>query len=371
MGRADAADIGSSDKLKAVFGTRDDVVPEQVYGSIDAGTARWLTIPSTTHPGDHLSTEAIGDAISWMGQTLTGGDTRVDSDQIWYWKELGTLIALIGGACVLLGTFALILMVPLFRVLAEPLREPGSEAGRSRWTDLLVTTTVPALSYFPLTGLVPRSAPIPFFHRGSPIRFSCGRLQRAVCLMPSACCAVEIEAAPEARFNAATRLSLAALSALLSVCGLYIAVVVSDGLFKSDLRFWVVALETLALHHVPTAFARIVLPFVRSFVASQWAWLRGSRSCRNRGNLCQHDRREMSSACCDGGRCLCLAVRHRPSSARGSAVHHRRHPVRAGAHADLYRLCVRLSTYRRIEVGAMICGAFVTWYVVAGQATHV
>ena len=370
-GVKDAADIGSSDKLKAVFGTLDDVVPERVYGSIDAGTARWLTIPNTTHPGDHLSTEAIGDAISWMGRTLTGGDTRVEADQIWYWKELGTLIALIGGACVLLGTFALILMVPLFRVLAQPPVEQGTASGSAGWTDLLVTTAVPALSYFPLTGIGAALTPNALFPQGITNQILLWALANGLFAIAFAAWRRRDRlAASEARFNAA-RVSLAALSALLSVCGLYLAVVVSDVLFKTDLRFWVVALKPMALHHVPTAFAYL-LPFVAFFYASQWAWLQGLRSSTNTagtyvsaitGNV-------LGLLLMVVGAYLWLLVAGHlpPVDPLFTIVAIQFVPVLALTSI----ICV--FAFRRtggIHAGALICGLLVTWYVVAGQATHV
>jgi pimeloyl-ACP methyl ester carboxylesterase len=53
-----ATDIVSTDKLKALFDTTEDVEIGKLYGSIEDGTARMLYQPRTTHPGDHLSTAA-------------------------------------------------------------------------------------------------------------------------------------------------------------------------------------------------------------------------------------------------------------------------------------------------------------------------
>lgn len=112
-------DIVSSDKLKAVFGTTEDVVPGQLYGSIEAGTGRMLFQPRTTHPGDHLSTEAIGNAIQWFQMTLDGGNGLDPSDQIWYWKEIGNLIAAIGMVLLLIAVGAILLKTKYFGELAQ------------------------------------------------------------------------------------------------------------------------------------------------------------------------------------------------------------------------------------------------------------
>ena len=45
-----AKDVTSSEKLKAVFGTTQTIVPGQIYGQIANGTARRLSTPATTHP---------------------------------------------------------------------------------------------------------------------------------------------------------------------------------------------------------------------------------------------------------------------------------------------------------------------------------
>ena len=58
-----AQDVTTSAKLQAVFGTTAAIQPGRVYGSVEAGTARMLQTPATTHPGDHISPAAIGHAL--------------------------------------------------------------------------------------------------------------------------------------------------------------------------------------------------------------------------------------------------------------------------------------------------------------------
>src|SRR5258706_15076958 len=66
---ARAADVASSAKLRAIFATPDAIVPGRVYGAIERGDARILYTPVTTHPGDHISTEAIGASLDWFQRT--------------------------------------------------------------------------------------------------------------------------------------------------------------------------------------------------------------------------------------------------------------------------------------------------------------
>ena len=113
-----AKDVTTTPKLKQNFGTSKDVDAGVLYGSIANGTARQLYIPAVTHPGEHISTEAIGDAVDWFGKTLKGGMPRDPRDQIWYWKELGTLIGFAGFVLLMLGAFDVLLGLPFFNAMA-------------------------------------------------------------------------------------------------------------------------------------------------------------------------------------------------------------------------------------------------------------
>jgi pimeloyl-ACP methyl ester carboxylesterase len=90
------ADITKTDKLKTLFNTSEEVMPDTLYGNIANGTARILHQPAVTHPGDHFSHVAVTHAIEWFDQTLEGAQPISSDDQVWLWKEIGTLLALIG-----------------------------------------------------------------------------------------------------------------------------------------------------------------------------------------------------------------------------------------------------------------------------------
>ncbi|SFN79834.1 Serine aminopeptidase, S33 [Bradyrhizobium sp. Ghvi] len=91
-----AKNIPQSAKLAAVFGGAGAIEPGKIYGDISKGTARVLYTPAITHPADHFSQEAIGDSLDWFSKTLIGGTPLPPTDQIWFRKEIGTLIALVG-----------------------------------------------------------------------------------------------------------------------------------------------------------------------------------------------------------------------------------------------------------------------------------
>ena len=165
-GSPDARKVTTSKKLWDVFGQSTELVPGRVYGSIDQGTARVLFTPSETHPLNHLSRETVGHAIDWFGRTLSGGKPIPASDQIWLWKEIGTLVALIGFVVLLLGTFDALLGMTWFSGLARaPPRSDAKIAPARRWLVFAATTLVPAITFFPLLALgdwlLPASAVLP------------------------------------------------------------------------------------------------------------------------------------------------------------------------------------------------------------------
>jgi pimeloyl-ACP methyl ester carboxylesterase len=135
--------------LKKAFGTSEDVVVGKLYGSIADGTARKFYQPASTHPGDTISTSAIGDAIDWFQATLQGGTPLPPSDQIWWWKEIGNLIALIGMIMLLFPVGALFLRANFFKDLEEAPAKPKSAKGAAWWISAIIVIVIPAVTYFP------------------------------------------------------------------------------------------------------------------------------------------------------------------------------------------------------------------------------
>jgi pimeloyl-ACP methyl ester carboxylesterase len=360
-----AAVVGTSDKLRSVFGTAEDVEPRRLYGSIEAGTARWLDMPGTTHPGAHLSVEAIGATVGWMDRTLAGGKPRPVHDQIWYWKEVGTLVALMGGVFILLGGFAVTVRMPAFRSLAQGGRGAVERPGPSWWGGLVAVSLIPAVTFYPLVALgaaLPGNAWLPQGVTNQILVWAMGNGVIAVAL------GLLVRRAPLALD--VSRLGLALLAALLCVLNLYVAVAVSDWLFTTDLRFWVVALKPFAPHHL-SAFLVYLLPFTAFFFVTQWAW--HSRMSLQAGAAAQY-----LSAVVAGVGGLAVMV-------TGAYVHlfaaGRLPPVDplftiiALQFVPVLALTSVISvfTWRRTggtAAGAIVCGLLVTWYVVAGQATH-
>ncbi len=148
-----AADVPRGEKLMAAFGTSELVEPGRVYGSIAEGTARIFHQPPVTHPGDHLSRVAIGHAVDWFQCTLNGGSSLPAAQQIWYWKELGTLVALVGMVVLLFAVGGLLLGTPFFAELAGSPPPARGATGVGWWGAALVFAALPAATLFPFKGL--------------------------------------------------------------------------------------------------------------------------------------------------------------------------------------------------------------------------
>ena len=143
-----APEIVDTQKLQTLFDTTETVVVGQLYGSIADGTARILYQPRTTHPGDHIYSLAIGEAVDWFQQTLQGANDLDPYDQVWQWREIGGFIGLLGMILALFPLGALLLEVPFFKELAEPMPAFKGLKGGGWWIGAALTVVIPIVSYF-------------------------------------------------------------------------------------------------------------------------------------------------------------------------------------------------------------------------------
>jgi pimeloyl-ACP methyl ester carboxylesterase len=257
-----AKDVGSSAKLKGVFGSDANIVEGQLYGSIADGTARVLHQPPTTHPGDHFSNVAIGHAADWFANTLAGGTPRPASDQIWFWKEVGTGIGLIGFVMLILGVFDILVRTGRFSVLNSTQNATFAPRNAKWWRGLMVSAFVPALLFFPafifIYLLVPPSAILPqvvttqvtfWALLGAGITLLIARFSKA----------------PKASDTTPWLPSL--LIAVASLSAGYAALYLIDALFQTDLRFWIVAVKLPSARHWAIA-AIYVVPITLAFLVT-------------------------------------------------------------------------------------------------------
>jgi pimeloyl-ACP methyl ester carboxylesterase len=363
-----AQDVADSPKLQAVFGTDQAVVPGEVYGDIAQGTARILHMPNTTHPGDHISPEAIGYSIDWFAETLDGAEPLPSSDQIWLWKEIGTLIALVGFVVLLAGTFQALLGTQAFAHLRNnPVKAAHSERGAKWWLGFAISAFVPVLTYYLFFGwgeqLFPASALLPQTIT-SQIAFWAVLNGLIVFLVGFVLRGEKVDA----RGNI-----LGSILIALATVGIgYLFVLAADFLFKIDFRFWVVALKPLSLVQAKIALVYLV-PFTLFFVLA----LRGLHTGLSVAGDSRLKQYLSNIGALALGFLVFLAFQYGWLLFAGHlfSIEEPLNTVIAIQFLPLMTIIAFLSTFTYRRTGSYLPGAFinalfVTWYIVAGQATQ-
>ena len=372
-----ARDVTQSPKLWALFGTQGPVEPGKVYGDIAQGTARVLYTPAITHPAEHISHQAIGYSLDWFARTLQGGTPRPPEDQIWFGKELGTLVALIGFVALLLGVFDGLLELPAFSHLRLPEIADGTmpahfAAKGQRWTVAFVLSAfIPALTYYPAFALadafVKPSALLPQGVTNQVMVWAVINALIALALMPFA---------PKR----ASRIGIVGPSLLIAIATIivgYAALWLADLLFKIDFRFWIVALKLMSAKQF-LIFLIYLVPLTAFFVIALHVLHRNfSTMGAGRGALYLTNFLALTL-----GFIVLLVLQHGTLWLAGKLIN----PLPDPAFVPLSTLIaisfvpllgiaavIATFTWRRTGSslpGALICGIFVTWYVVAGTATQ-
>ena len=372
-----ARDVTQSPKLWALFGTHGAIEPGKVYGDIAQGTARVLYTPAITHPAEHISHEAIGYSLDWFDKTLKGGTPRPASDQIWFAKEIGTLVALIGFVALLIGVFDGLLESPVFSRLRLPeiadgtMPEHVAASGR-RWTAALILSAfIPALTYYPAFALagtfVKPSALLP---QGITNQIMVWAVINALITLAL------MRLAPK-RASRTGIIMPSILIAILSVIAGYAALWLADLAFKIDFRFWIVALKLMSARQF-LIFLIYLIPFTAFFVIALHVLHRNFSTMKAaRGALYLTNILALTL-----GFIVLLGLQYGILWISGRLFNPLPDPgfvalatIVAIQFVPLLTIVAVIATFtwRRTGSslpGALICGIFVTWYVVAGTATQ-
>ncbi len=250
------------------------MTPGQLYGVLAAGTGRRLIIPAVDHPQEHFSNAGVGAAVDWFQRTLAGAATpKPPADQIWFGKEIGTLIGFVGCVILMLGTFELALAAPPFRVLQ---RAPEGQPARRgvRWfVALVLAAAIPALTFYPFMKAAPAVFFAPFALTGT-LPFALGAFpeqitdQLAVWAIGAGLISFALSFALGRTNSAGSHRWLAAAGAAMVSVGMgYLALAVVDAAFKTDFRFWVLALKPLDGAHFALFVVYLPLFLVFSLLA--------------------------------------------------------------------------------------------------------
>ncbi|GIQ75336.1 S9 family peptidase [Bradyrhizobium sp. RD5-C2] len=373
-----ARDVTKSPKLWALFGTQGAVEPGKVYGDPANGTARVLHTPAMTHPAEHLSHEAIGYSLDWFAKTLKGGTPRPADDQIWFRKEIGTLIALIGFVALVIGTFDGLLEAPMFSRLRLPAVADGTmpphEAAKGRrWTTAFILSAfIPALTYYPafaLGGTV--VTPSAFLPQGITNQILVWAIINGLITLAL------MWFAPK-RASRAGLVGQSVVIAVTSVVVGYAALWLADLAFKIDFRFWIVALKLMSAKQF-LIFLIYLIPFTAFFVVALHVLHRNfSTMGAPRGALYLTNILALTL-----GFIVLLVLQYGTLWLTGKLFN----PIPDPGFVPLSTIVaiqfvpllaivgvIATFTWRRTGSslpGALIAGLFVTWYIVAGTATQV
>jgi pimeloyl-ACP methyl ester carboxylesterase len=156
-----------STRMQTLFGTHQPIVPGKVYGSLSAGTGRELLLQGVDHPAMTIDPSSVAHAVAWMQDTLTGVQSTPAGNQIWYWDEVGCLIALVGVGVFLFGVAGELLKLPYFATVVRSQPENRAMRGLPWWLGAAIlvglgpvtfywlqewgTNTFPAGPYLPQT----------------------------------------------------------------------------------------------------------------------------------------------------------------------------------------------------------------------------
>jgi pimeloyl-ACP methyl ester carboxylesterase len=380
-----AADIVQTPKLKKLFGTDQTVEVGRVYGSIAAGTARKLYMPNQIHPANHITTSGVGDALDWIERVVPAPHARPASDQVWYWKELGTALGLFGAFLLMFAVGGLLLDTRFFRELRQAPAEARGSSGALFWSNVVLTLALPALTYFPVQAevakLIKPSAALPQ-------NITSGLMAWALITGVVSAISFAIWHFTTARRHGAAAVHYGltarsgptgplivksfALAAIVVACA-YVAVLVCDVVFTTDFRLWVVAAKPLSALQWRITLSYVV-PFTAYFLVLGLV-LHGQ--LRAPSSISAGTRLVRDALLTGGGIIILLVVQYVPLLSGGTLAFPEQHLLSIVAFQLVVVLPVvgLFSSYffertGLVYTGAFVNGLLVTWLLVGGQATH-
>lgn len=381
--------LTESPKLMAFFGTDEPVVVGETYGSIEDGTARKLERPVTNHPGATHDLTATQDIVDWFAQTLDGG--REAPGQIWWVKEVGTFAAFVGGILAIFAVARLLLATAYFGAIRQAVPAPaGARWGVPWFVTAALAAGIPALTFFWFNEWGAQWIPV------GPVlgqQFSTGiavwaLLNGLIGLVIFAIArALRRRGSAGAERSSASALGLAttdlgrgrligrsALLALASVGVAYLLLVVSEWLFHSDFRLYVLQLQAMSVERVGM-FVVYLIPFTLFFLMLAFTMHNGQRWTGRALTM----RQEMvaNAVILPVGILVLEVINYVPLLLSGNLGVTGTQLLTIVAYPFLPILVIvgLLSTYLFHATGTIYAGAFasallVTWNIVGGAATQ-
>jgi pimeloyl-ACP methyl ester carboxylesterase len=389
---AEAPQIVDTAKLKAAFGTSESVVPGKLYGSFANKSARMLYIPPVIHPADHWSKVAVGNAVDFLNQAMPAPNPIDSSDQIWRWKEYGTLTALVGAIMFLIALAGNLLQANYFRTLVTPIPESKGVKGLGWWVGALIATAIPAVTFFkfqewgskwfPVTSFWPQS-----LTSGFVVWVAFNAIIALVLLAlwhfllnkktGAAAHHYGISHSSDGFGLSVHSVGKSLLLAAICVGSVYVLTVLASVIFHLDFRIWVLALKVMSWSQFVMMLAYI-MPFLLFFVANG-AVLHGQFRLRASQTESKTAWKWFAANFFINafGLIVLILIQYIPMFVSG----HLYWPTQALLGIVAFQfvpvnlVASLISTFFYRKTGTIYAGAFanalwVTWYIVAGQATQ-
>lgn len=134
------------------------------YGNARERTLRVVHNEPLLHPFQPYSPEATANQVAFFTTAFGLGDAPSPRDQVWHWKELLTLLAMVAAFVALVPLAEVLLAaVPWFGAIVRPVPPPAAPpAGRARawyWGLIVAGAAVACISYIPMAELSQRLFP--------------------------------------------------------------------------------------------------------------------------------------------------------------------------------------------------------------------
>jgi pimeloyl-ACP methyl ester carboxylesterase len=370
--------VADSGKLQALFGTDTGVEIGRVYGSIEQGNARVLHNPPVTHPGNHISHVSVQHTIDWFAQTLEhdsieGPASRNLEGQIWFLKEIGTLSAFVGFIVLMLGTIRGLLSTSIFLSLAQATNSAAWPVRNTRWWVLaVVSAIIPVATFYPFmsmgAGLLGASSFLPQAISNQVMFWAVAN----ALILAGLGFVVKADKVSFSVISWRSKGLLALLFALSTVLIGYLSLLLADYFFKVDFRFWFVGLKLLSLDQFQSMLVYL-LPFTLFFVLSLRA-LHGGLSVAGDSRRDQY----VSNALIMAGGFIVFLIAQYASLFIGGRLITPAEPLNTIVMIQFAPLLLMVSVISTCAwrhtgsylPGALINGMWVSWYIVAGQASQ-
>ena len=135
----------------------DNILIGEYYGKLSNRTLSIVHNEKVLHPFQPYSTEAVANQINFFLKTFDINNSIPAKNQVWYWKELMTLIAMVCSFLLIIPTTKFFLQLPYFSTLVNPtpkeIPKPRKIGKYIFWSAILISSIIGCFSYIPLSEL--------------------------------------------------------------------------------------------------------------------------------------------------------------------------------------------------------------------------